>query len=138
MESCPVPGRDNNIWVRPGGVREIVGHERYDTPEAIARLNQVYACLDPYVNLFLPMHKVIAKERCGGRLRKRYDAARIPFERLRETGTLTLKAQVVFQHQLKTLNPLALHRQLEELLNRGPTPASVPKAAHLKQEVVQG
>ncbi|MGD0153712.1 MAG: transposase, partial [Thermacetogeniaceae bacterium] len=46
-------------------VREIVGYERYDTPEAVDWLNQVYACLDPYANLFLPMRKVIAKERCG-------------------------------------------------------------------------
>lgn len=120
-------------------VREIVGYERYDTPEAVEWLNQVYACLDPYVNLFLPMRKVIAKERCGSRLRKRYDTARTPFQRLSETNTLTLKARVVLQHQLKTLNPLALHRQLEDLLNKGPSPAlPESRATPINQEVVQG
>ena len=46
-------------------VREIVGYERYDTPQAVSWLNRIYACLDPYANLFLPMRKVIAKE-CRG------------------------------------------------------------------------
>lgn len=78
-------------------VREIVGYERYGTPEAVEWLNQIYACLDPYANLFLPMRKVIAKERRGSHVRKRFDTARTPFQRLSETGALTLKARLIHQ-----------------------------------------
>jgi hypothetical protein len=118
---------------------KIVGYERYDTPEDVERLNQVYDCLDPYANLFLPMCKVISKERRGSHVRKKFDVARTPFERLSETGAVTLKARLVLQYQRKASNPLVLHRQIEDLLGRGPTllplesPASVPD-----QDVVQG
>ena len=100
-------------------VREIVGYERYDTPEAVEWLNQVYACLDPYANLFLPMRKVIAKERCGSHVYKKFDIARTPFQRLVETDSMTLRARLTHQNQLKTGNPLELHRQLEKLLHKG-------------------
>ena len=53
-------------------VREIVGYERYDTPEAGRWLNDIYAILDPYVNFFLPMRKVIAKQREGSKIQQRY------------------------------------------------------------------
>ena len=119
-------------------VREIVGYERYDTPEAVEWLNQVYACLDPYANLFLPMRKVIAKERCGSHVHKKFDTARTPFQRLSETGAVTLKARLILQYQRKTLNPLTIHNQIEELLRAGPSslPVKLQAAAH-DEEVVQ-
>jgi hypothetical protein len=119
-------------------VREIVGYERYDTPEAVDWLNQVYACLDPYANLFLPMRKVITKERCGSHIRKKFDTARTPFERLSETGAMTLKARLVLQYQRKTLNPLAIHHQIEDLLSKGPSLVPLEAQTTLNQEVVQG
>lgn len=118
--------------------REIVGYERYDTPEAVEWLNQVYACLDPYADLFLPMRKVIAKERCGSHVRKQFDTARTPFHRLSETGALTLKARLIYQHQLKTLNPLTLHHQIEDLLSKGPSLIPLESQAAMIQEVAQG
>lgn len=108
-------------------VREIVGYERYDSPEAVAWLNALYGLLDTYVNLFLPMRKVIAKERRGGRVIKRYDVARTPFQRLIETGVLEPNVQTFLEHQFKAINPLALHRQIEELLAKGPDEFKVPE-----------
>ncbi len=100
-------------------VRQMVGYERYDTPEAVAWLNEVYACLDPYANLFLPMRKVIAKERHGSHVSKYYDTARTPFQRLLEKDALLLKARVALKQQCQTLNPLVLHKELEKLTAQG-------------------
>lgn len=100
-------------------VREIVGYERYDTPKAVAWLNEVYACLDIYANLFLPMRKVVAKERHGAHVRKKYDKARTPFQRLVEAGVLDPETKAKLEHQLYTTNPLALHQKLEQLLAQG-------------------
>jgi len=44
-------------------VCDIGGYDRYDTPEQAAWLNQVYAVIDSYANLFLPTRKVVAKHR---------------------------------------------------------------------------
>ncbi|BCV23188.1 DDE-type integrase/transposase/recombinase [Moorella sp. Hama-1] len=101
-------------------VREIVGYERYDTPEAIAWLNSVYACLDIYANLFLPMRKVIAKERRGAHVHKSYDLARTPFERLKEAGVIGVQTLAQLEQQLQNTSPLALHKELEDLIAMGP------------------
>ncbi|CEP68513.1 Integrase, catalytic core [Moorella glycerini] len=105
-------------------VREIVGYERYDTPEAVTWLNEVYSYLDIYVNLFLPMRKVVTKERRGTHVRKTYDIARTPFQRLIEAGVLDAQTKAKLQRQLQAINPLALHRQLEELLAKGSAKSS--------------
>lgn len=101
-------------------VREMVGYERYDTPEEVVWLNEVYALLDAYVNLFLPTRKVIVKERKGAKVKKRYDIAQTPLQRLIEKEALNndIKSDLLKQYQ--TLNPLCLHRQLENLLAKGP------------------
>ena len=105
-------------------VREIIGYERYDTPEEVAWLNEVYALLDPYVNLFLPMRKVVFKERQGAKVTKRYDIAKTPFQRLLEKDVLNNENKSRLLEQHHTLNPLVIHRQLEDLLARGPNVGS--------------
>lgn len=112
-------------------VREIVGYERYDTPQDVAWLNEVYAYLDVYANLFLPMRKVIAKSRNGAHVHKTYDKAKTPFQRLLEAGVLDTDTQTRFQRQLEAINPLDLHRKLEALLAR--TPSSAPASLLAEQ-----
>ncbi len=100
-------------------VREIIGYERYDTPEEVAWLNKIYEFLDVYANLFLPMRKVVFKDRQGGKVIKRYDTAKTPFQRLIEKSMLNNDVKTVLLKQYQTLNPLAIHRKLEDLLAGG-------------------
>lgn len=100
-------------------VREIVGYKRYDSPEELNWLNAVYGQLDPYVNLFLPMRKVIFKERHGAKVTKRYDIAKTPFQRLLDKEVLTDETRSALMEQYQSLNPLALHRQIEKLIAMG-------------------
>lgn len=100
-------------------VREMVGYERYDTAEKVAWLNEVYDLLDAYVNLFLPMRKVVFKERKGAKTKKSYDLARTPFQRLTDKEILSAEKESALLEQYQNLNPLALHRQLESLLAKG-------------------
>lgn len=100
-------------------VREIVGYQRYDTPSDIAWLNEVYTCLDPYANLFLPMRKIISKERMGARVKKRYDTARTPFQRLIEMNVLSKQTVMHVKATKNSLDPLGIHRHLEHLLHEG-------------------
>ena len=102
-------------------VREIVGYERFDTPEAVEWLNQVYGLLDTYANLFLPMRKVVYKQRKGTHISKRYDAACAPLERLVQAGVLSASTEAALNLQVQNTNPLALHRQLERLLLQEPS-----------------
>src|SRR5437660_787497 len=54
-------------------VRQLVGYDRYEGAEAVAALEAVYALLHVYVNGYLPVMKLVGKEREGTRVRKRYD-----------------------------------------------------------------
>lgn len=101
-------------------VREMVGYERYDTPEAIVWLNEIYEYVDLYANLILPMRKVVSKERVGKRIKKRFDKARTPFQRLVEAGVMTKETTQRLRDIQAYLNPLEIRRTLDALLVRGP------------------
>lgn len=108
-------------------VREVVGYGRYDSPAQIAWLNDLYALLDPYRNLFLPVRKVIAKVRLArGRVRKHYDTARTPLQRALDKGVIPAATAQRLLEQRRRLNPLALHQELERRIALGP---EVPSSA---------
>lgn len=64
-------------------VRKIMGWERYDTPEAQEAMNDLYRHeLSCMMNLYQPSVKLVAKERVGSRLRRKYDEPQTPLDRL--------------------------------------------------------
>ena len=65
-------------WATTGSIRAA----------GLAWLNGVYEALDVYANVVLPNLKVIGKSRVGSKVRKRFDTAKTPLERLRELGAL--------------------------------------------------
>jgi transposase InsO family protein len=111
-------------------VREIVGYARYDQASDVHWLNSVYELLDVYVNLFLPSQKLIQKTRDGAKLRKRYDTARTPLERLQELEAIEPQRQAELAALRSELNPLALKRALDARLERRANPtAALAEAA---------
>jgi hypothetical protein len=87
-------------------------------------LNGVYQLLDVYVNLVLPSQKLIEKTRDGAKLRKRYDTARTPLERLQALAAIEPQRDAELTALRRELNPLALKRDLDARLERR---ASTPK-----------
>jgi hypothetical protein len=59
-------------------VRRLVGYERFDTLKQTGLMNQMYGVYREYVNFFLPVCKLIHKERCGNKVKKVYDAPQDP------------------------------------------------------------
>ncbi|WP_238413679.1 transposase [Alicyclobacillus sp. TC] len=100
-------------------VREIVGYERFDTPEHVQWLNTVYAWLDVYANACLPMRKVIEKKRNGSHMQKKYDSAKTPLQRAFDASAIPTNSQKYWSEWAQSLNPLQLHRQLVTLLAQG-------------------
>jgi len=66
------------------------------------------------VNFFLPSVKLIAKQRTGAKVSKRYDKAATPHERLLALGVLDEAAAAQLEGQFLTLNPAALRRRLTD------------------------
>lgn len=94
-------------------VRKIIGYDRYESAEALAQRNRVYEILRLWTNHWQPVMKLIGKQRVGAKLRKRYDMARMPYQRLRDNRDLTLPRRRRLEAEHAPLAPLALKQQLD-------------------------
>src|SRR5229473_3802101 len=100
-------------------VRQYLGDLRLDTPEQIVALNALYEDMWLYYNLFQPVLHLCEKTMVGDKVRRKWDAAKTPYERLLASGMLSHEQQARLQQLYEQTNPLqlreALYRQLEAL-----------------------
>ena len=96
-------------------IRAYFGHERLQTPQQCEAMNVIYEQLWVYYNLFQPVLHLAAKQMVGGTLKRRWDRARTPFERLLESGLLSLREQATLQELYARTNPRRLRAQIHQL-----------------------
>jgi hypothetical protein len=94
----------------------VIGYDRFEGAEALTQLNRVYDVLRLWTNHWQPVMKLIGKERVGAKLRKRYDVARTPYQRLRESRDLSLPRRQRLEAEHAKLAPLALKHQLDTMV----------------------
>jgi hypothetical protein len=100
-------------------VRKLLGYVRYDSPAAQAAIHALYRHeLRLFQNLFLPSVKLLAKERVGARVRRRYDAPRTPLERVLACQEITPQVAAELQRQRDRLDPFALAAAIDTKLER--------------------
>lgn len=114
------PGKKNdNCYVEQKNwthVRKIVGYHRYDTPEEIEILNELYTGpLRLYKNFFQPTMKLKEKIRDGGHVCRQYEQAKTPYQRVLELGNLDEATKEELKRQYQSLNPAELKRQIAAL-----------------------
>ena len=86
------------------------------THAALERLQRVHRLAALYLNFFQPVRKLIHKSREGARVRRIYDTARTPYQRLLALGVLTPEEQESLERRYQGLNPVRLKAQLEAAL----------------------
>ncbi len=96
-------------------VRQLVGYDRFEGEHAYRQLAELYRAVRLYVNFFQPSMKLRLKERAGGKLRRRYDPAKTPFQRLLATGVLSADDRVRLTAIAQALDPVQLLRQIQQL-----------------------
>ena len=110
-------------------VRQYLGFARLDTPEHLSQANALYDYLWTYYNLFQPVMHLADKEFVDGRVRRRWDKAQTPYQRLLASGVLDEAAAAALAHRYWDTNPRALRRQiyqqLDQLWRAVSTPAGV-------------
>jgi hypothetical protein len=119
-------------------VRKMVGYDRYASKAALGALGEVYEPLRLYANFFQPLRKVVSRERVGAKVRKRYDTARTPYQRLVASGVLSQEEQARLHRLYLGLNPVALRAEIEAALERLWRLAEHGPAAKMAQAVVCG
>ena len=96
-----------------------MGYLRYDTPAAVAALNDLYRHeLRLFQNLFLPSVKLQRKVRVGARLRRQYDAPRTPLDRVQaapEADARTVAPLIALRDRL---DPFALAQAIDRKIER--------------------
>ena len=98
-------------------VRKLMGWERYDTAPAVEAMNDLYRHeLRLWMNVFQPSVKLVRKVRVGARLRRVYEAARTPLQRVQASGEGEAEALARLQAQQASLDPFELNRRIEEKL----------------------
>ena len=99
-------------------VRKHVGYVRYDTPEAVALLNELYDRLRLMVNFVRPCAKLIEKTRHGAQVRRRYDRPQTPYQRVLACAEVPEAAKQRLRQQFAALDPIAVNDQIVHLQRR--------------------
>ena len=99
-------------------VKKFVGYQRYDTEKEQTVLNDLYRNeLRLYKNFFQPVIKLKSKVRIGGRIRRRYDQAKTPTQRIIESTEISLETKNKLRQIHDSLNPAQLKREIDRKLN---------------------
>jgi hypothetical protein len=105
-------------------VRAYLGYDRLDTVQQTNLLNQLYDRMWLYYNFFQPVMRLEEKViepipgKRGYKVKRRFDTAQTPLERLCEVGGLSPDRQAELQTLRDTTNPRQLRRDIYALLDQ--------------------
>jgi len=99
-------------------VRRHVGYQRLAGLEQLTLVNELYRYLRLYANYFQPVMKLKSKERHGSQVKKTYDTAQTPYQRLRGSKHISAAGKRSLAQQYAQLNPAELKRNIERLQTR--------------------
>jgi len=94
------------------GVRQFVGYSRYEGLVACDALNRLYEAVRDYINYFQPVMVLIEKERDGAKVKKKYDQAKTPYQRVLESSDVSEEVKARLRETYLTLNPAGLLREI--------------------------
>jgi hypothetical protein len=100
-------------------VRKPLGYLRYDTPEELALIEDLYRHeLRLFKNFFQPVMMLERKVRVSGRPKRTYSPAKTPYHRLIESGQLSPEKVRELKALYLSLNPAELKRQIDRKLTK--------------------
>jgi len=99
-------------------VKKYVGYLRYNSKEEQEMLNSLYQNeLRLYKNFFQPVIKLVLKERIGGKIYRKYEIAKTPYQRVMESKEVSLEKKQQLKRIYQSLNPAELKRTIDKKLD---------------------
>jgi len=99
-------------------VRRPLGYLRYDTEEELRIIQNLYRNeLRLFKNFFQPVMKLKKKERIDGRLRRKYEEAKTPYQRLLESRQLSNAQQNALKQVYRSLDPVQIKKDMDGKLD---------------------
>ena len=116
----PYKKQDNRFVEQRNGalVRALVGHDRLDTVAQTLLLNRLYERVWVYHNLFQPVMRQTEKTYVQGRVCRKHDDVRTPFQRVCAAGVLSTDRQRELAQLLQDTDPLTLREEIHDLILR--------------------
>lgn len=108
-DQCFVEQKNGSI------VRQLVGYDRYEGEVAYRQLAELYRAVRLYMNFFQPSMKLVNKRQEGGKIKRKYDAAQTPFQRLVASGVLADERRQHLTQVFRALDPVRLLQQIQAL-----------------------
>lgn len=99
-------------------VRKIVGYKRLETDKELEILNRIYLLLSDYLNFFIPTQKLLRKEHIGAKVKRVYDKAQTPYQRVLSHPGIDREAKIKLRERFKALNPAQLIREINRLVEK--------------------
>jgi hypothetical protein len=95
-----------------------VGYLRYETKAELKLMKHLYKKLRLYTNFFQPQTKCIEKIRIGSKVKKRYDKAKTPYQRILECDRIDNGIKQSLKNLYKSLNPVSLKKEIVVLQDK--------------------
>jgi hypothetical protein len=107
-------------------VRKYVGYERYDCPEAVQGMNELYEVLRLYLNFFQPTFKLQAKtkrvtttgQQAAKPYQRVYDTPATPYRRVLARDDIDQSVKDTLTEQYQGLNPKLLRDRIQALVRK--------------------
>lgn len=100
-------------------VRQWIGYERIDDPEAVELLNAVYTNeWRLFHNFYCASVKLLSKKRVGSKLVKKYDEAKTPYQRILKSDRISNYTKEKLTEILDNTNPFTLRKAIETRLRK--------------------
>ena len=116
-------------------VRTLVGYLRYDSPDELDLLNDIWELDAGFTNFLSAQQKLISKHRDGPKVIKRYDQATTPHRRLGTFPGVTESVIDDLDRQLAATHPGHLSRQIDNLTQKLATMALTKAPAPIKPRI---
>jgi hypothetical protein len=94
-------------------VRCFIGYDRFEGVLACLELNDLYRDIELYVNFFQPVMKLVKKTRIDGKVKKEYDVAQTPYQRVLSSPSISTKTKAELTGRYLMLNPITLKATIE-------------------------
>jgi len=118
--SRPYQKNDNRFVEQKNStlVRAYVGYDRLDSAAQYVSLNALYEQLWVYYNLFQPVLHLSSKEVVDGRIRRKWDQAKTPYQRLLASGVLSPQQSEKLATLYARTNPRQLRNEIYQAIDR--------------------
>lgn len=113
--------KNDNCWVEEKNwthVRKLVGYHRFAGHQQYVLLCRLYELWTDWKNFFQPVMRLREKTRQHGRIHRRYDQPRTPYQRLLASGQLSSAAAESLKRRYESLNPFTLLRAIADLVQQ--------------------